>query len=114
MTKIESDIFVKFPKNKFLSLNDNEHLNNFAFIYRNALGRLNNCVWIDLSHSAMLLIGCMTFSVLQNLVKLDLSLLTFFMDFQQRRLKLNCLKELNYTKIQELNFGRITFESVEN
>ena len=116
LTQIGSDAFVRFPKIKFLNLSHNEHLNSFASINRNAFRGLNNCVWIDLSHSVMPLIEPMTFSVLPNLVKLDLSfwrpLLPFFVDFQKRRLELNCLEGLNYTKIQELNLDGVNFESL--
>ena len=91
-------------------------MNSFASINRNAFRGLNNCVWIDLSYSSMPLIEPMTFSVLPNLVKLDLPfwrpLLPLFVDFHQRRLELNCLEGLNYTKIQELNLGGINFESL--
>ena len=116
LTQIESDAFVRFPKIKFLNLSHNEHLNSFASINRNAFRGLNNCVWIDLSYSSMPLIEPMTFSVLPNLVKLDLSfwrpLLPFFVDFHQRRLELNCLEGLNHTKMKELNLNGINFESL--
>ena len=61
LTKIESNVFVKFPKNKFLNLNDNEHLNNFASIRRKAFRGLHICVKIDLFYGDMLLIERMTF-----------------------------------------------------
>ena len=113
LQQLESDAFAKFPKVKYLDLSHNEQ--HLALIDKNAFRGLNDCVWIDLSHNNMPVIKPMTFSVLPNLVKLDLSywrpFLPFFLKFQLKRLQLNFLKGLNNTKIEELKLNGINFES---
>ena len=113
LQQLESEAFAKFQKVKYLDLSQNkEHL---ALIDKNAFRGFNNCVWIDLSHNNMPVIKPMTFSVVPNFVKLDLSywrpLFPFFLDFQLKRLQLHCLEGLKNTTIQELNLNGINFES---
>ena len=113
LQQLESDAFANFSKIKHLDLSHNKQ--HLASIDKNAFRGLNDCVWIDLSHNNIRVIKPMTFSVLPNLFKLDFSywrpLFPFFLDFQQKRLQLNCLEGLQNTQIQELNLNGINSES---
>ena len=113
LQQLQPDAFANFSMIKYLDLSHNEQ--HLALIDKNAFRGLNDCVWIDLSHNTMPVIEPMTFSVLPNLVKLDMSywrpLFPFFLDFQLERLQLNCLEGLNNTKIEELNLNGINFIS---
>ena len=113
LQQLKNDTFSNFSMIKYLDLSHNQQ--HLASIDKDAFRGLNNCVWIDLSHNNMWIIKPMTFSVLPNLVKLDISywrpLFPFFLKFQLKRLQLNFLKGLNNTKIQVLNLNGINFES---